>query len=149
MELPLIYAGLAGFYFVRDALDTLPDDVRSTIVIPGFVAEEDKAALLSGAVALVFPSLYEGFGFPVLEAQLCETPVLTSNASSLPEIGGEAALYVNPEDERALLDGLLRLAEDEALRQELRRKGRLNVQRFSWDAAAEHTLATLERAYRG
>jgi glycosyltransferase involved in cell wall biosynthesis len=114
------------------------------IVVTGFVAESDKAALLSGAIALLFPSLYEGFGFPVLEAQACGTAVLCSHSSSLPEVAGEGALLVNPQNVAELSAAIQRIAEDRALRERLVAKGFTNVQRFTWEEAAEQVLAVLE-----
>lgn len=116
------------------------------IVVTGFVDEADKAALLTGATALLYPSLYEGFGFPVLEAQACETAVLTAAASSLPEVAGDGALLVDPLDEAAIAAGIRRLASDEALRRELVAKGRANVARFTWRETAVRVLDLLESA---
>jgi glycosyltransferase involved in cell wall biosynthesis len=114
--------------------------------LPGFVAEEDKAALISGAVALLFPSLYEGFGFPVLEGNACGTPVLCSNSSSLPEVAADAALMVDPLDTEGMADGIRRIVNDQELRQQLHQNGFENVVRFSWSETALQTLSTLERA---
>jgi glycosyltransferase involved in cell wall biosynthesis len=111
----------------------------------GYVDPADLAALLSGATAFVFPSLYEGFGFPVLEAQACGVPVLTSNTSSLPEAAGEGAWLVDPADVDAIADGIRRLLGDEALRQSLIARGYANVQRFSWRRAAAETLQVIEQ----
>jgi glycosyltransferase involved in cell wall biosynthesis len=93
---------------------------------------------------LVFPSLYEGFGFPILEAMGCGTPVITSTTSSCPEVAGDAALLVNPEDIDELEMALHRIHEDEPLREILRQKGRMQYRQFSWGAAARQVLAVLE-----
>ncbi len=122
-----------------------PDQGQKSIVLPGFVADEDKAALISGAEALLYPSLYEGFGFPVAESNVCGTPVLCSNTSSLPEIAGEAALMVDPLDTRAIARGIERITVDEVYRQTLIAAGYLNSKRFDWDQAADQLLQTLER----
>ncbi len=111
----------------------------------GYVDSVDLAALLSGAAAFVFPSLYEGFGFPVLEAQACGAPVLTSNTSSLPEVAGEGAWLVDPTDVDAIADGMRRLLCDEALRRSLIERGYANVRRFSWRRAAAETLQVIEQ----
>lgn len=95
--------------------------------------------LYRGARLLAFPSLYEGFGLPVLEAMTCGLPVLTSNLSSLPEIAGEAALLVDPEDVEAIADGLWRLLTDAELAAELHRRGLARAAEFSWDRAAAET----------
>jgi len=87
-----------------------------------------------------FPSPYEGFGLPVLEAMACGTPVLTSNVSSLPEIAGDAALLADPQDAEAIADGIWRLLNDAELAAELSRKGLARVAEFSWQRAAKQTL---------
>jgi len=98
----------------------------------GFQPMETLAAFYRLARAFVFPSLYEGFGLPPLEAMACGTPVVTSNVSSLPEVSGGAALLVDPHDEDAIADAILRAVTDEPLRAELIEKGLLNVRTFSW-----------------
>ena len=120
--------------------------ISEKIVVTGFVDEVDKAALLSGATAVLYPSLYEGFGFPVLEAQACGTAVLTANSSSLPEVAGDAALLVDPLDTAAITEGMQRLVHDEPLRQTLVQKGFENVKRFNWEETAVQLLNTLEKA---
>ena len=119
---------------------------QSSIVTPGFIDDDDKAALLSGATALLYPSLHEGFGFPVLEAQACGAPVLCANSSSLPEVAGEAALLVNPEDTEAITVAIQRLVNDPLLRHELALAGLENVRRFTWGETAVQVLNTLEKA---
>ena len=116
------------------------------IITPGFIDDDDKAALLSGATALLYPSLYEGFGFPVLEAQACGAPVLCANSSSLPEVAGEAALLVDPEDTEAITAAIQRLVHDPLLRHELALAGLENVRRFTWREPAVQVLNTLEKA---
>ncbi len=144
----LVLAGRTGWLAqeMLDAIHTLPETVRQRIHLPGFVAEEDKAAIVSGATALVYPSLYEGFGFPVVEAQRCGVPVLCADASSLPEVAGRAALLVNPFDVAALAAGITQLATDASLRQHLSDLGYINAARFDWTASAAATLALLEEA---
>ncbi len=115
------------------------------IITPGFIADEDKAALLSGAMALLYPSLHEGFGFPVLEAQACGTPVLTANGSSLPEVAGESAFLVDPLDVAAMATAVSRLADDPHLRSELVERGLENVKRFAWWETAVGVLDVLEK----
>jgi glycosyltransferase involved in cell wall biosynthesis len=117
---------------------------QSAILLPGFIADADKAALLSGATAFLYPSLHEGFGFPLLEAQACGVPVLAANSSSLPEIAGNAALLVDPLDEAALAAALRRIVEDQPLRQELIAGGLENVRRFTWEETAVRTLHILQ-----
>jgi len=112
----------------------------------GYVAEGDLPALMSGARALVMPSLYEGFGMPVLEAMACGIPVVCSRASSLPEVAGDAALLVDPQDDQAWVCTLSRVLRDEDLRASLVSRGLKRAARFTWERCAQETLAVLERA---
>jgi glycosyltransferase involved in cell wall biosynthesis len=111
-----------------------------------YVPDDDLAGLYSGAKVFVFPSLYEGFGFPILEAMACGTPVVCSNTSSLPEVAGEAALLVDPEDTSALVTAIGRLLADAPLQASLAAKGLEQMKRFSWERAAKETLAALDWA---
>ena len=132
----LVVAGGQGWKFSEE--DALRDiRHREQIHFIGFVEDEDMPALYSAAELFLFPTLYEGFGIPVIEAQLCGTPVLTSNCSSLPEVAGEAAVYVDPYSEESICEGLLRLLTDPQLAEELRKKGFENARRFSWQKSAE------------
>jgi len=145
----LVLAGKPGWdYHALTALATRLG-LASRVLFPGYVAETDLAALLSGAIAFVFPSLYEGFGLPVLEAQACGVPVMTSNNSSLPEVAGDAALFVDPHNVDAIAAAMYRLVTDEGLRAELVRRGLENVKRFSWEKCARETLAVLEAVASG
>ncbi len=121
----------------------------SRIHFPGFAAQEDLPTLLSAAEVFVWPSLFEGFGLPPLEAMACGTPVITSNSSSIPEVTGEAAVLVDPYDVGALSDSLDKVASDSALRAELRAKGLVRAAGFTWARTAELTLASYERAGGG
>ena len=112
----------------------------------GYVPEADLAALMNGALAFVYPSLYEGFGLPPLEAMACGTPVITSNRSSLPEVVGDAALLVDPERTRDLADAMGRVVDDAPLREELRERGLKRAQEFSWERTARLTAQVYERA---
>lgn len=116
------------------------------MVLPGYVDDGDIATLYSGALALVFPTLHEGFGFPVLEAMRCGTPVITSTTSSLPEVAGDAALLVNARDTGDIASAIGRLVTDEVLRASLIAKGTQQMAQFTWARAAEQTLGVLESA---
>jgi len=142
----LVLAGKAGWLAepLLAAVGGLPSAVRDRILLPGYIADADKATLLSGAAALVFPSLYEGFGFPVLEAQACGTPVICSNTSSLPEVAGQGALLVDPLDQGALAGVMRWMAGDSNLQQNLITAGYTNLDRFSWPEAAVRVLDILE-----
>ncbi len=110
------------------------------VIVTGYVADEELPALYRAASALVYPSLFEGFGLPPLEAMACGTPVITSNTSSLPEVVGEAALLVDPYNENELADAMLRIIIDQPLRAQLRARGLSRAGLFTWRAAAEKTL---------
>ncbi len=113
----------------------LQDQVRFT----GYVEDADLPALYSAAEAFIYPSLYEGFGLPPLEAMACGAPVITSNVSSLPEVVGEAGLTHDPNDHRALTRMIAKLLGDEATRQHFRQEGLKQAARFSWERAARET----------
>ena len=117
---------------------------NSKIILPGYIDDADKSAILSAATALLFPSLYEGFGFPALEAQACGTPVLTSITSSMPEVVADSAILVDPLDKHAIIKAIQALASNSELCQQLTQKGFENVKRFSWEKTAVHVLNTLE-----
>ncbi len=111
------------------------------IVMPGFVSDEDLTAWYRIATCYVFPSLYEGFGLPGLEAMMAKTAVVSSNHSSLPEIYGEAALYFNPKKLDEMAEKIERVLTDENLRQGLIKKGSEMIKKYSWKKTAEETLA--------
>lgn len=147
-DVQLVLAGKKGWSY--DALFARVSQLGldSRVIFPGYVPDADLPALLSGAIAFVYPSLYEGFGIPVLEAGACGVPVITSNTSSLPEVAGDAAILVDPHDVDAIADAMCRIITDEALRAELARRGLENVKRFSWEKCARETLAVLEQVGR-
>src|SRR6185503_11785173 len=125
---------------------TLANQHKDFVRLLDYVPETDLAGLYSGARAFVYPSLYEGFGFPVLEAMACGTPVICANTSSLPEVAGDAALLVDPTDTAALAAAIDRVLADPALCAELAAKGRAQAQKFSWERTAAETLAVLRQA---
>ena len=140
----LIIAGEQGWKFDRaEALKGLKhgEDIRFI----GFVPDEDMCALYSAAALFAFPTLYEGFGIPVLEAQSCGVPVLTSRCSSLPEVGGDAAVYADPYDVGSIRDGMLKLLSDTDYADALVQKGYKNVKRFSWQKSAVLLNEIIER----
>ncbi len=112
------------------------------------VSNADLPALYAGATAFVFPSLYEGFGLPVLEAMACGTPVACSNTSSLPEVAGEAAVLFDPMDVNEMATAIVRLLDDEGLRERLRERGRQQAARFTWQRTAELTLIAYRQVAR-
>ncbi len=143
-DLTLVLAGPSGWLSEPIIARAEALGLRDRVRFPGFVAIEDKAALISGAQLFAYPSLYEGFGFPVLEAQACGTPLLGSTTSSLPEVAGEGGLLVDPEDVEAIADGLRRLLEDTELRAQMVKHGYTNLSRFSWAKAAQQASAVIE-----
>ncbi len=115
------------------------------VVMAGFVPDEELAPLYSGALGFVFPSLHEGFGIPPLEAMRCGTPVIASDRSSIPEVVGDAALLVDPQDADALSHAMYRLYHDTALRDDLRARSLARAALFTWDRTAVETLAVYRR----
>jgi glycosyltransferase involved in cell wall biosynthesis len=154
-DVTLVVAGAAvgwnpeGTALLRGALDSLPAEVRRRVVQTGYVSEPEKVALMSGAEALVYPSLYEGFGLPLLEAMACGTPVVTSDRSSLPEVAGQAAVFVDPDDPEAITAGIDRVLSDARLRTRLREAGGERAARFTWEETARKTAAVLREAASG
>jgi glycosyltransferase involved in cell wall biosynthesis len=119
------------------------------VVFTGTVSNADLAALYRGALAFVFPSLYEGFGLPPLEAMACGVPVLTSNVCAIPEVVADAALLVDPRSTDAIAQGMIRIVEDSALRDSLKRKGFLRAKAYSWDETARKVQEILQKATAG
>ncbi|MCH9633629.1 MAG: D-inositol-3-phosphate glycosyltransferase [Chlamydiae bacterium] len=131
LELTLVLAGTKGWGFesLLDKIKKYPKRIKLT----GFVADEDLAALYSGAMAFVYPSLYEGFGLPPLEAMNCGTPVIVSDRSSLPEVVGNAGLYIDPTSRDDLCERVLKIYGDSELRTELSEKSLIQAKKFSWE----------------
>ena len=142
----LVLAGAPGWgtAAVQEAIaaSAAPGDVR----LVGRTADADLLALYAAAAALVFPSLYEGFGLPVLEAMACGTPVVASHRGALPEVAGDAALLVDATDAAALAAAVARVVDDTALRDHLRAAGLERARTFTWDACAAATLAVYEES---
>ena len=113
---------------------------KGRIIITGYVPDEDLSAIYSGATAFVFPSLYEGFGLPILEAMQCGTPVISSNSTSLPEVVGDAGILVDPKDQDQLCQAMLNILNDEVLRETLKQKGLERSKQFSWEKCANETV---------
>jgi glycosyltransferase involved in cell wall biosynthesis len=138
-DVTLVVAGQTGWLtepiFARVNALGVHERVRFT----GYIPDQDLPVLLSAAAVLVMPSRYEGFGLPVLEAMACGTPVIASDASSLPEVGGEAALYASLDDPRAWAESIDRVMRDAALRASMREKGLRQAAKFRWDMAARQT----------
>jgi glycosyltransferase involved in cell wall biosynthesis len=143
-EVWLVLAGAKGksLVFGNQSYENLPPRVHLT----GYVPDDALPALYSGALASVYLSSYEGFGFPPLEAMSCGTPVLVSNATSLPEVVGDAGLMVDAYDVDAIGESIMRLVENSALREDLRLRGLARSKEFSWERTAHQTLQVLAEA---
>jgi glycosyltransferase involved in cell wall biosynthesis len=151
-DLSLVLAGKRGWLIdapLQKTLDSLTPDQRKHIIITGYVEDKHVPALYSGALALVMPSLYEGFGFPVIEAMRCETPVICSNTSSLPELAGDAAILVDPLRVKSIANGIIEIVSNGERRAQLVEKGKRQAAQFTWERAARQTLDSLEWAAKG
>lgn len=144
-DLSLVLVGTKGWNY-----DKIFDEVLSTpelkdhVIVTGYADDMDLSAIYSGALAFVYPSFYEGFGLPPLEAMQCGVPVITSNTSSLPEVIGDAGIMVSPTDADGLCHAMLTICRDDSLRQSLSAKALQRAGQFSWDSCLAKTIG----AYR-
>lgn len=138
--IPLVLCGPKGIHGFREG-DATPAWLRHA----GFVRDDELAALYARATALIFPSRYEGFGLPVLEAMTVGGAVICSNSSTMPEVGGDAVLYFDPDDPAALAAQVIRLLDEPALRSTLVRAGLQQASHYSWSQSAAGTLAAIDR----
>ncbi len=146
-DLKLLLVGTKGWKFDGIFAElSLAGNIAERVIVTGFVPDEDMAALYSNALAFAYPSLYEGFGLPPLEAMQCGTPVITSNNSSLPEVVGDAGIMVQAEDENALVEAIRLLYRNEPLRNELASKSLARAASFTWEHCVEQTVATYRMA---
>lgn len=137
----LVLAGTRGWQdsAIFSTLEEL--NLADRVLLPGFISQADLPAIYSSSIALVYPSRYEGFGLPVLEAMACGAPVITSNISSMPEIVGDAGILIDPTDEDELADAMHRVSSNNGLRAQLAGTGINRAKSFSWDRAARETLS--------
>ncbi|MBP8292452.1 MAG: glycosyltransferase family 4 protein [Caldilineaceae bacterium] len=145
MDIHLVLAGGKGWGYDAIFAAVQAAGLENVVHFPGFVPWAELADWYRAALALIYPSLFEGFGLPVLEAMACGAPVLCSQAPGVQEVAGAAALTVPPQDEDALVDSLRLLVGQPALRAELRRRGLAHAARFSWQRCAEETVAVYDR----
>lgn len=143
-DIQLILAGQKGYHF-EDTYNTIQGAKCGRIRYIGYVSDAVKQALLSQALGLVFPSFYEGFGLPVLEAMQAGTPVITSKISSLPELVGKSALLINPAKQFELEHAIDKLASSKITRERLIKKGKVQAEQFSWEKCARETLVVYEK----
>jgi glycosyltransferase involved in cell wall biosynthesis len=144
----LVLAGglLFGNTELLEALKRL--SLNNDVVLAGQVPDDDLPALYSNASVLAYPSLYEGFGFPVLEGMACGTPVVTSDASSLPEVAGEAGMLADPNSVEDISEKLSAVLSNPELSSHMRNRGFEQARKFSWELTAKQTLAVYEQAFR-
>jgi glycosyltransferase involved in cell wall biosynthesis len=144
MTIPLVIVGAKGWlyegFFQR--LERTP--VRDAVYFPGYVSSADLPALYGAATAAVLPSVYEGFGLPVVEAMACRTPVILSQAASLPEVGGGAAEYFDPYDVSDISEAIQRVWTSHELREQMKHEGLVQAATFTWSRAARETLAVYD-----
>ena len=143
----LVITGKKGWKYksIFETIDKL--NLQKDVIFTGYVPDEDLPALYNAADLFVYPSLYEGFGLPPLEAMACGTPVITSNTSSLPEVVGDAGIMVNPYDVDELANKIYEVLTNDGLREELSKKGLERAKLFSWKKCAEEHLKVYEEVY--
>ncbi|MDZ7272132.1 MAG: glycosyltransferase family 4 protein [candidate division KSB1 bacterium] len=143
----LVLAGNKGWGYEEARREVERLGLEQEVIFTGPVPHDELPPLFSGADLFVYPSLYEGFGLPVVEAMACGTPVITSNVSSLPEVAGDAALLVDPLDVEDLAEAMRRVLTDGDLRQQMRARGLEQASNFTWEETARRTLEVYEQAY--
>ena len=146
-DLYLVLVGALGWDYEQIFAEISQNSLsKDRVILTGYVADEDLAALYSGALAFVYPSLYEGFGLPPLEAMQCGVPVITSNTSSLPEVVGDAGIMLDPQDADGLCHSMLKLYNSPSLRNEMSLKSLKQAKNFSWDRCIQETIAAYKIA---
>jgi glycosyltransferase involved in cell wall biosynthesis len=143
-DVVLVMAGPFNWYYhiIREKVGEL--DISDKVVFTDFVTDEEMSALYSGASVFFFPSLYEGFGMPILEAMACGTPVVTSPVCSIPEVASDAAIFADPSSPEKMADAIISCMNVQALRDDLISKGRKRAEYFSWNETASKTLEAYE-----
>ncbi|MCL1495602.1 MAG: glycosyltransferase family 4 protein [Pseudanabaena sp. Salubria-1] len=147
LEINLVLVGVSGWKN-NNIFQTVQSNslLKNHVIFAGYIPDHDLSAIYSGALAFVYPSLYEGFGLPPLEAMQCGTPVITSNTSSLPEVVGKAGLMINPSSRDDLCQAMLTLIDNSKLRNQLSQKGIDRATQFSWSKCATETMKVYETA---
>lgn len=143
-EFKLVLVGKKGWLYDSIFEEVAAQNLSESIIFTDYIPDNDVSELYKNALCFVMPSLYEGFGIPILEAMAHNCPVISSHTSSLPEIGGDACLYFEPKDEKDLLHDIERLLDDTELRKKLIQKGKERIKEFSWQRSAKETLEILE-----
>jgi len=145
-QVKLVIGGARGWLYEEVFARVEELDLTGDVLFPGYISPDELPLWYNAAEMFVYPSLYEGFGLPPLEAMACGTPVITSNVSSLPEVVGEAGLTVDPMDSKGLAEAMNQVLGDEVLRQSMRERGLARAGHFSWAKAARETVGVYRRA---
>jgi glycosyltransferase involved in cell wall biosynthesis len=141
----LVIAGGKGWLYEQIVDEIARQELEGRVLLVGFAADDDLPALYSGASLFAYPSIYEGFGLPLLEAMACGAPVLNSNASCLPEVAGDATVQLSPLDPSAWSEAIVSLLEDAPKRASMVAAGFLQARRFTWSRAAQELRALYTR----
>jgi glycosyltransferase involved in cell wall biosynthesis len=141
----LVIVGKNAWLFKETIRAAAVSNANQNILFTGYVPDSDLAALYTGALCFVYPSFFEGFGIPLLEAMRCGTPTITSDRTCFPEVVGDASLMIDPFDEQSIADGLWRMISDAALREQLRTRGFVQSSLFDWRQTARLTLNVYEQ----
>ena len=147
-EFKLVIVGKKGWLFKEIFEITKGLHLEEAVVFTGYVEEEEKQALLLNAFLFVYPSFYEGFGIPILEAMACGIPVITGNVSALPEVAGDAAIFINPNDRGEISTAMAGVLTDQTLHEILSKKGPEQARKFSWVNTAAQTLELMEKVVK-
>jgi glycosyltransferase involved in cell wall biosynthesis len=140
-DIPLVVVGKSGLQFAKDVgFGKIPKGV----IFTGYVSDEDLPSLYAGAIAFLYPSLYEGFGIPILEAMATGTPVITSSITSMPEVAGDAAILVDPYEVESIASGIEQLIYDSSLRNALCKQGLVRAKSYTWENAANNIWKVLQ-----
>jgi len=136
----LVISGKKGWYYEEIFRTVRELGLEEKVVFTGYIPEEDKPALMNGAEVFVYPSFYEGFGLPPLEAMACGVPVISSNKSSIPEVIGNAGILINPDNVYELSNAIFQVLSNESLKSQLSEKSVIQAKKFSWEITARKTL---------
>jgi glycosyltransferase involved in cell wall biosynthesis len=148
VEHKLVVAGKLGWLY-KDIFTTVTKlNLENEVIFTGYIPQKELPILMGGAEVFAYPSLYEGFGLPPLEAMACGTPVIASNTSSLPEVIGDAGILVDPYNSKEIAQAMYRLISDEGLRQQMHQRGLNRAKMFSWEKTAQQTLKVFEIVHR-
>lgn len=145
-NLHLVIAGKKGWFYEGLFEKVRERQLENKVIFTGYIDNEDKPALYKGARIFAFPSMYEGFGLPPLEAIASGVPVISSNTSSMPEVIGDAGILISPKDTKKWIEAITRVNTDDELRDKMKEKNKIQAKKFSWDKAARETVEVYRRA---